>query len=200
EALADELRDRRVVGDALAEFAGREALHPVDVADDRRAVETELRGQRRDRLRRRALAEHHLGGVARQDVEDREDDDRCRQERQQQAREALEQEEADGRGSARRLDRLLMMAQSRACGGRSRWPLPPTPFRSRPTASWSAASGAPPARRSRSRILRTAASSRASRAAALPRSTPPSPRRASRSTAATPVPGGAWRRSTAGAS
>ena len=54
------------------------------------------------RFGRRALAEHHLGGVAGQDVEDGEDDDRRRQERQQQAREALEEKEADGAGSARR--------------------------------------------------------------------------------------------------
>jgi hypothetical protein len=68
------------------------------------------------RFRRRALAEHHLGGVAGQDVEDGEDDHRCRQQGQQQAREALEEKEADGGGSARAQGEVLMMAQSRSRG------------------------------------------------------------------------------------
>ena len=108
-ALADQLRDRRVVRDADAEVAACDALQPASVAFERRMVEAELVDERLARFGGCRFAEHHVGGVARQNVQHREDDRRRDQQRGHECREALEQKEADdGTGNVERFGSVLI--------------------------------------------------------------------------------------------
>ena len=84
------------------EIAGGDALHEAGVLDEQRTVQAETGPHLGDVFRRCAFAEHHLGGVARQHVEHREDDDRGREQGEDEAGEALGEEEADGRAASMR--------------------------------------------------------------------------------------------------
>src|SRR5439155_23920518 len=109
---------------AGAELAGREAVEPGAVALERRLVEAELGGQRLHRIRRRGRAEHHLGGVAGQDIEHHENDGRGGEQGRDESGEALEKKEADGGARSRETneyDGAKRRPKTPVSPGRGRW-------------------------------------------------------------------------------
>ena len=76
KARGDQRSDRRAIGVREAEIAVQSAADPARVADGRRQIEAELVRERRDRLGRRRRPQHGLRRVARQDLHDREHDQR----------------------------------------------------------------------------------------------------------------------------
>ena len=81
QARGDQRTNRRAVGVGKAEIAVKRPADPVRVTDGRRLIEAELVRQSRDRLGRRGRPQDSLRRIPRQNVHDREDDQRREQER-----------------------------------------------------------------------------------------------------------------------
>ncbi len=89
---SDEVGDGDAVGVADAEIAAEETGDPACEARRDRPVEAVFGAQGGERLRRRLQAEHHGGGVARQDLEHDEDDQRRGEKRDDEADDAADDE------------------------------------------------------------------------------------------------------------
>jgi hypothetical protein len=73
---SDQRRDRRIISVGKAEVAGERAGRPMPVTHGEGLIEAELVGERGHRLGRRAGAQHGLRGVAGQDLDHAEHDER----------------------------------------------------------------------------------------------------------------------------
>ena len=76
QAVAEDRRHRLVAGQRVAEVAREDAAQPVEVADEERIVEVELVAELLQLLGRGVDAQQLLGGVARQQLDDREGQER----------------------------------------------------------------------------------------------------------------------------
>ena len=87
----DQVQHRGLEEDRIPEIAPGDSLKPLQVLGRQRLVQTHLDPQRGDVLRRRLIAEHDRGGVARDEPHEDEDQERRRQKGRQERSEPADQ-------------------------------------------------------------------------------------------------------------
>ena len=100
--LRDQLAHRHLDAQRLAEVAGQHALDPVEILHRDRPIEPVLLADLRDDGGIALLAGHHQRGIAGQQMLQREDQDRHKEQRRDQLRDALGEEAQHGVLPARR--------------------------------------------------------------------------------------------------